>query len=228
MGSDRSAATRRRLCLAAEALVARSGLEAVTLRTVAAAAGQRNTAAVSYHFGSLKNLLRAVVEMRVLDEEPERRRLVELLTDDPTKLSTVDAWRCIMRPILNLPDEQAPHAYARFLVHMSTAGLLSDPFDAGVERPGAPMMKLLLTRLNAGLAHLPYELARARVSLCALTFWNAIILHDERALGAAGIALPVLTADVERMVETILREPAAELVGPGADAGARRASTPPG
>ena len=89
MGSDRSAATRRRLCLAAEALVARSGLEAVTLRTVAAAAGQRNTAAVSYHFGSLKNLLRAVVEMRVLDEEPERRRLVELLTGDPKSKNVV-------------------------------------------------------------------------------------------------------------------------------------------
>lgn len=210
MAIERGAATRRQLCLAAEALVATQGLSPVTLRTVAAAAGQRNTSAVSYHFGNMETLLRAVVDMRVVDMEPERQRLIAEAQQPLTSMEAFIAWRCMVRPVLSLPDEQAPHAHVRFLAHMSTAGLLSDPFDATIDRPGAPTMPLLLGRIHAGLAHLPYDLARARLSLCGLMFWNAIALHDQRALGrsASQLALPALLADVERLVEMSLEAPA--------------------
>lgn len=210
MATDRSEATRRQLCLAAEALVAMHGLATVTLRSVAAAAGQRNTAAVSYHFGSMEKLLRAVVDMRVREMEPERQRLIAEAGQPPAAMDPFVAWRCMMRPVLSLADEQARHAHVRFLTHMRTAGLLSDPFDASIKRPGAPTMELLLDRLHAALATLPYELARARIALCGLMFWNAIALYDERALGAASpsLELSALLADVEGLVDGILKAPA--------------------
>ena len=206
---DRSTATRRQLCLAAEALVARQGLAPVTLRTVAAAAGQRNTSAVSYHFGSLEKLLRAVVDMRVCDMEPERQRLIAEAHHPLASMDPFVAWRCIIRPVLTLTDEQAPHAHVRFLAQMRTAGLLSDPFDVSIERPGAPSMAPLLERIHAGLAHLPDELARARLGLCGLMFWNAVALYDEHALGKGRgrLGFAELLADVEGLVRMILQAP---------------------
>lgn len=216
MASDRSEATKRALCLATEAMVAREGLSHVALRSVAAAAGQGNTAAVTYHFGNIDKLLRATVDMRVRDLEGERLRLIDEAGGDVAALDAFTAWRCMMRPVLSLPDEQAPHAHVRFLMHMRLAGRLSDPLDPSIERPDAPTMSLLLARIQAGLAHLPYQIARARIAFANMVFWNAVMLHDEKALGSAGDAvdLPTLLADAERLVRTILGEAAASFNPP--------------
>jgi AcrR family transcriptional regulator len=63
--ADRSGATRERLILAAEELFARDGLDAVSLRQVNAAAGQRNASAAHYHFGSKEALIEAVSSYRL-------------------------------------------------------------------------------------------------------------------------------------------------------------------
>ena len=59
---DRSGATRERLILAAEELFARDGLDAVSLRQVNTAAGQRNASAAHYHFGSKQGMVLALFE----------------------------------------------------------------------------------------------------------------------------------------------------------------------
>ena len=56
--------TRDRLLDEAEALFARTGVAAVTTREIVEAAEQRNTSAVSYHFGSREGLLRAILVRR--------------------------------------------------------------------------------------------------------------------------------------------------------------------
>lgn len=205
-GPDRSDTTRRQLCLAAEELVAREGIGQATLRSIAAAAGQRNTAAVSYHFGSVENLLRAAVDMRVRDLEPHRRALIAERGGDVAALDPFAAWLCMMRPYLMLADERVPHAHARFLMHMCVAARLSDPIAPGYEAPDAPTMEMLLVRIAAGLSHLPHQQARARMSLCGMLYWNAIALFDGGALGSTGPTVPLGTilADVEDSVRRLL------------------------
>jgi AcrR family transcriptional regulator len=56
--------TREQLILAGERLFARSGLENVSLRQINSAAGQRNSSAAHYHFGSKEELIRAIHEYR--------------------------------------------------------------------------------------------------------------------------------------------------------------------
>jgi AcrR family transcriptional regulator len=74
----RVSGTRARLLDAAERLFAARGFRGVSLRELTAAAGV-NLAAVSYHFGSKEELLRAVLERRVAPVNAERlRRLAEL------------------------------------------------------------------------------------------------------------------------------------------------------
>jgi AcrR family transcriptional regulator len=73
---DRSGATRERLILAAEELFARDGLDAVSLRQVNAAAGQRNASAAHYHFGSKDALIEAVSSYRLA--RVNQRRMARL------------------------------------------------------------------------------------------------------------------------------------------------------
>lgn len=56
--------TREQLILAGERLFARSGLDNVSLRQINTAAGQRNSSAAHYHFGSKDALIQAIHEYR--------------------------------------------------------------------------------------------------------------------------------------------------------------------
>lgn len=56
--------TREQLILAGERLFAQSGLDSVSLRQINNAAGQRNSSAAHYHFGSKDALVRAIYEYR--------------------------------------------------------------------------------------------------------------------------------------------------------------------
>ena len=67
----------------ARRLFAEQGIEAVSLREVARAAGHRNTNAVQYHFGDRHTLLVAVVEPFEHDVGERRAALVDMLATEP-------------------------------------------------------------------------------------------------------------------------------------------------
>ena len=67
----------------ARRLFAEQGIDAVSLREVARAAGHRNTNAVQYHFGDRQALLVAVVEPFEHDVGERRAALVDMLATEP-------------------------------------------------------------------------------------------------------------------------------------------------
>jgi AcrR family transcriptional regulator len=69
-------ATRTALLDAAEQLVAAHGVDALSLRAVAAAAGARNTSAAAYHFGTREQLLDALFEARMAPINERRLALL--------------------------------------------------------------------------------------------------------------------------------------------------------
>ncbi len=79
-----SARTREQLILAAERLFARHGIDNVSLRQINAEAGQRNSSASHYHFGSKDSLTTAIYEYR-MDRLNTRRNemLAGLPQQDP-------------------------------------------------------------------------------------------------------------------------------------------------
>lgn len=86
-------------------LFAEQGIDAVSLREVARAAGHRNTNAVQYHFGDRGALLTAVVEPFERDVGARRAALVDVLASesDPSMRSVAGA---LVRPsaaMLELP-----------------------------------------------------------------------------------------------------------------------------
>jgi len=203
--AERGEATRRALCLATEALVAEHGLEAATLRRIAEASGQRNVAAVTYHFGTVPQLLRAIVEMRLVEAEVMRAEAIASFTD-PMQIDAFSAWLHVVRSALSPPDEQAAFAHVRFLLHMRLAGLLSDPFDPAVDRTGTPALEFLLGRIREQMRHIPPHIAQARIGLCGLMYWNAVVLYLEAEDGRpqAQRELRDILADVEASAKYII------------------------
>jgi AcrR family transcriptional regulator len=59
-------ASAEQLLIAAEKLLAEKGLGAVSVREIARAAGQKNHSAISYHFGSIDDLIEAILSYRML------------------------------------------------------------------------------------------------------------------------------------------------------------------
>lgn len=81
----RGDAARLALVEAAERLFAQQGIEAVSLRDVSAAAGQKNHNAAQYHFGDRLGLVAAVYENRMTQVEVRRKPLVEAADADDVR-----------------------------------------------------------------------------------------------------------------------------------------------
>lgn len=69
--------TRRLLVAAAERLFAERGVDGPSLREITRAAGQRNTAALQYHFGERDDLLRAVLDKHAAGVDAQREALLD-------------------------------------------------------------------------------------------------------------------------------------------------------
>jgi AcrR family transcriptional regulator len=72
--SDR---TREQLILAGERLIGTLGIDNVSLRQINTAAGQRNSSAAHYHFGSKEALLEAIYDYRAGKVDVLRKRFME-------------------------------------------------------------------------------------------------------------------------------------------------------
>jgi AcrR family transcriptional regulator len=97
--NGRGEATRQLIVTAAERLFAERGISAVPLRDIGVAAGQRNNAAVQYHFGDRDEVVRAIMEFRGAESEASRTNMVaDLVVGDarPTVRDVVDAF---VRPL---------------------------------------------------------------------------------------------------------------------------------
>jgi AcrR family transcriptional regulator len=82
---------------AAERLCGEHGIEAVSLRDIAEAAGV-NLSALNYYFGSRINLLVTILQTRCAEQEQERRQLLhEAGCNDPPELR--DIVRAVLLPL---------------------------------------------------------------------------------------------------------------------------------
>ena len=74
--------TREALILAAERLIAEFGIDGVSLRQINTEAGQRNSSAAHYHFGSKDALIRSIYEYRLGSVNSRRQALLDAVRAD--------------------------------------------------------------------------------------------------------------------------------------------------
>jgi AcrR family transcriptional regulator len=149
--------TKKRLIETAERLFAQRGIAGVSLREIGEAAGQRNTAAVLYHFGSKQRLIEAILQHRTREHEA-RRVVVASEVKRPGRAGRLRAAvEGMVRP---LAEALHPGSYAvRFL-----AQLLTDPVD---RRSLLLVQEIVASRMAAHLRttlrELPHATLRRRV-----------------------------------------------------------------
>ncbi|GLX10880.1 helix-turn-helix domain-containing protein [Microbispora sp. NBRC 16548] len=127
--------TVRRLVDAAERLFAERGIDAVSLREINAAAGQRNSTALQYHFGDRAGLLKAVLAKHRPEIEARRHQLLDEY-EARGPLPQADALRslaaALVRPAAaKLADPDGGRDYLRVMEQLVHRVPPSLPEDGG-------------------------------------------------------------------------------------------------
>lgn len=113
--SPRGQGARDALVEAAERLFAERGIESVSLRDIAAAAGQRNHSAAQYHFGDRAGLLAAVYDNRMREVNTRRHRMLDDIDAGGWSGDLTRLVEAAIRPLVEVVAE-TDGWYARFLV----------------------------------------------------------------------------------------------------------------
>ena len=108
-------ATRERLLDVAEQLFARNGYQGVTTREITEAAEQRNTSAVTYHFGSRQGLLLAILARRGGPIDRERGLMRSQAGENPR---TRDLVAALVVPYANRLHTDEGRSYLRIVAQM--------------------------------------------------------------------------------------------------------------
>ncbi|MEY9926156.1 AcrR family transcriptional regulator [Catenulispora sp. GP43] len=191
----RRVSARIRILEAAERRFAEDGIEAVSLRQIAAESGQRNTSAVAYHFGTRAALVGALYEHRMA---PINARRLEFLAAHPD--AGVPTYvRALVEPLAEtLTDAEKagrPSWYLRFLAEAMRYPEY-DPASVAIalERPEASSLRALISGLQAatGPLRLPPGVFAERMRLLALLVITS--LADRERHPGTGVSTETLVA----------------------------------
>ncbi|WP_370246644.1 TetR family transcriptional regulator [Nocardioides sp.] len=127
---------------AAERLIAEQG-PAVSLRQIVVAAGQRNSAAIRYHFGSREDLIAAVIAQRQAVFEPRRLVLLDE-AEAAGEVTVAGLVRVLVEPAFEHQRREGPGHHARFMEKVRDL-----PEVVFTERADWPATSLLMRRLAA-------------------------------------------------------------------------------
>lgn len=111
-----STETRGRLEAEGERLFADVGIWQVQVREIVAAAGQRNTSAVTYHFGSREGLLSRILTQH---GEPIDAHRGQLLADIDGGASTRSIVEALVIPMARCLDEKRGRRYVRIVAQLA-------------------------------------------------------------------------------------------------------------
>ncbi len=149
-------------------LYALEGLSAVSLRSISAAAGSKNSAAMHYHFKNRRGVIEALEEMIAVELQRIAKEVRQQASPRP---SLREAFRNNLRPLTDLPRTQPWGADAvRF---MSRALAENDPEIAAAINP---FYEKFWRRIDQKLAELVPELP-AEVRQLRLMFMSVNTFH---------------------------------------------------
>jgi len=175
--------TKDRLLAAAEDLFAEYGIEAVSARQIALAAGQKNQSAIRYHFGSKDDLIVALHARRIA-EINERR--AEMLSDaQPGDLRAL--VEAVAVPLAERVERDASgSAYVRFLAHLFSDRQRRDLLIEHGE--SAALLRRVYADIRLLVANLPEAIFIERLRLMVGGIIHA--LADRERLRSKGNAGP--------------------------------------
>jgi AcrR family transcriptional regulator len=170
--------TKDQIKMAAQMLFARHGVDAVTVQQIVDAAGQRNNAALYYHFRTKEELIRQMVVDGAAVLDARRREMLDEMEKRGGPASIREVMLVLFMPVIELGEDERWRGYIRFTSHLQA----SDPEalrDALNNRWNASYVECVnhLKRMLPG----PAAIVEQRLSILAI-YSNAVLSAHEAAL----------------------------------------------
>lgn len=184
--------TKALLMDAGERLFSHFGLDAVTVRQINQAAGQRNTSSLLYHFGSKEGLLEAIFIDRFAGINARRHQMLDALPNPPSEADIPALARAAVLPFFeHMKENEGGTDFIRFF-----AMLYSDPkirISNDVWREHTSSARRLAGNAIALMPQVPREAAMQRVGLMAISVFHWLanwhqMTRGESRLSAADIS----------------------------------------
>jgi AcrR family transcriptional regulator len=184
MRPQRGDATRDAIVDTAERLYAERGIHMVSNRQVGEEAEQGNNAAITYHFGTKADLVRAIAGRHA--EQMEQLR-VSMVVEAAGSTDLRDWVACLVRPFTeHLAELGSPTWYARFCVQVTSDPVLHEIMTE--QALTSPSLRMLLVGLNQCMPDLPATVREER-SIMARHLISQMSAERERALAEGGVTL---------------------------------------
>ena len=170
--------TKSQIKVAAQSLFARHGVDGVTVQQIVAAAGQKNNAALRYHFGSKNELVRQLVVDGAMVLDLRRHLMIQAMKERGGPTGLRDILNILVVPVIELSDDVRWQSYIRFTSMLQASdrevlrSALNGRWNSGYVACFAHIKEML---------SLPSEILEQRLSFFAI-YANAILSAREAAL----------------------------------------------
>jgi len=195
------------LITTAEDLYGRHGIDAVSLRQIAEAAGQRNPAVVQYHFSTKPGLMKAIVEHRSLGPNRRRNQMLDELETEGRAGDVHALLECALYPLVeHLPE------YASFLRFANQAHANQQLADImwNLDDEHGSSGRRVARHLLGSMGDLPLAVKVNRIRLGFQLLLQAVSSHVTQVQDGVEGLLPseVFYADIINAVTAFLLAPA--------------------
>lgn len=159
--SDRKpkrSSTKNALIREAARLFGTHGFDGISLREIAAAAGQRNFNAVQYHFGSKRGLINAILEAQYREADRIRQEIIaaRYSTTGLSNLSARELLKLIWEPAFVLSSREGNAVFCRFNLQYRLKSYAADHPLYDADQDAVPFEKLTEDDDSSGM----YTVAR--------------------------------------------------------------------
>ena len=176
--------TRHNLKRAARRLFAERGVDGVSVREIVESAGQRNAAALHYHFGTKDDLVRELLLDGAQLIDDARQAILDELEAGAGPIGVREVVVALVMPNLTMQGEAGEEeTYLRFIVALQAHHRVM--FREVLEERWAHGYHRCLQHLRRLLAHLPLELLNQRLVFMGMAM-QAWLAAREAAVDVTG------------------------------------------
>ncbi len=197
--------TKLSLIRAAEKLFGVSGVEAVSLRSICAEAGQKNIGSVQYHFGSKEKLLTAIFAYREQQLEPMRLAGLHKAEQSGTLNDPTAMLRIIFEPYARMYIDHDNIGYIKlvsyYLTYVRPLGRVPHPADRSEQ--SSPGLQQAMRGLHQSLAPMDEPTFMRRMDWMGALFLNSMIQFSKRRPANRKAKLDLLEELIAMMREAL-------------------------
>ncbi|WP_062261835.1 TetR/AcrR family transcriptional regulator [Endozoicomonas arenosclerae] len=158
------------LVKAAERLIAERGLDAVSDREIARAAGQKNNSAVQYHFGDRAGLINAILDYRMIPLNQKRHEMLDDILNREEPPATRDLAKVLVIPYMeHLKTSREESSYTSLISQLFQRG---NQQIVAMDTPRSSSLVRMTEAFGTVLPNLSVKELYAR-----LTFMGSLVIH---------------------------------------------------